>query len=91
MSHLSNAELQEVSAFEDDLSADDASGGIGHEASDREGADALAAAGFSDEADGFALVDVEVDAVDGSDDAEVGVELGLESSDIEQVTCGRGY
>ena len=91
VSHLADAELKEVGAFEDDLSVDDASGGIGHEAGDGEGADALAAAGFSDEADGFALVDVEVDTIDGSDDAEVGVEFGLESSDVEEVTGGRGY
>jgi alkylation response protein AidB-like acyl-CoA dehydrogenase len=68
-------------------------GGIGldlagracHQAHDGERGDALAAAGFADQADGAAAADGEVDAVDRAEQAAVGVEVGAETADLEEL------
>jgi hypothetical protein len=50
----------------------------------RLGGDALAAAALADHADRLALADGDVDAVDGVQPAVVGLEVGLQTLDLEQ-------
>jgi hypothetical protein len=56
-----------------------------HQAEDRERGDGLAAARLAYDPQYLAAVDVEVDPVDGVDDAVAGEEMGLELIDFEQV------
>ena len=58
--------------------------GLGDEPHDRQAGHALAAAGLADETHDLAAVDVEVDAVDGADDAVARVERGPQALDLEQ-------
>src|SRR5207247_7323429 len=50
----------------------------------RQAGDALPAARLADEAHDLSPVDVEVDPVDGSDDAVTGVERGPQALDLEE-------
>src|SRR6476620_3025319 len=54
------------------------------QAHDRQAGDALAGAGLTDDPECLAFLDAEVDAVDGLDDAVVGLEVGLEVVDFEE-------
>ena len=54
------------------------------QAHDGEGGDALAAAGFADDAEDFALVEAEADVFDGGDFAARGLEGGGEVADFKQ-------
>ena len=63
----------------------DLAGRAGDQAHDRERGHALAAAQFADQADGPAAADGKVDAVDGAEEAAVGVEVGPETADLEKL------
>ena len=92
LAQLGLGDLREVLALEQDLAARDPTRGLGDQAHDRVGRDALAAAGLAHDPEGLALGDREVDAVDGLDRAGVGVEVGLEALELEQGlgACWRG-
>jgi hypothetical protein len=83
LAHVVAGKLQEVLAVEEDLARLHPAG-LGHQAHDREAGHALAAAGLPDEAHDLAAVDVEIDAVDGPDDAVPRMERGLEATHLEQ-------
>ena len=82
--HLMAGERHQVAAFEQDLAFDDPARRHGDQFQDRHRRDGLAAAGFADDAERLALVDADVDAVDGPQDAVVGIEVGLQTLDLEQ-------
>src|SRR5258708_6342399 len=82
--HLRGGQAEEVLAVVDDLALHDASGRLRNEPHHAEGGDRLARARLADDAQRLALVDVEVDAVDGAHDALVGEEVRLESFDFEE-------
>ena len=79
----SSETCQQVLTVEQDLAGLDPPG-LRDEPHDRQAGHALAAAGFADEAHDLAAVDVEVDAVDGPDDAVARVERGPQALDLEQ-------
>ena len=83
LAHLVGRDRQQVAAVEDDLAGLDPPG-LGDEAHDRQAGHALAAARFADEAHDLAAVDVEVDAVDGPDDAVARVERRPQALDLEE-------
>ncbi|MNY00831.1 hypothetical protein D3C86_1333400 [compost metagenome] len=87
LAHLGLGEREQVLALEEDLAADDLALGACDEAHDREGGDALAAAGFADDAEDLARLDLEVDAVHRLDDAFLGGEVGLQPGNLEQRFC----
>ena len=70
-------------AVKGDLAADDASW-LRHDAEDRAGGDALAAAAFADHAQRLAVPDLELDTVDRPDGALVQEEVGAQVSDIDK-------
>ena len=76
-------ELQQVRAVEQDLAGLDPARRPTRP-HDRQAGHALAAAGLADEAHDLAAVDVEVDAVDGPDDAVAGVERRPQALDLEE-------
>ena len=89
--HRVLVERREVLAVEDDVRAGlDAAGRV-DELHDRERGDGLAASGLTDDAERAALRDREVDAVDGPDQAAVGLEPGAEVLDREQVAHGLAF
>ena len=83
LAHLLVRDLEQVPAVEQDLAGLDPPG-VGHQAHDRQAGDALAAARFADQPHDLAAIDVEVDAVDGADDAVARVERGAQARDLEQ-------
>src|SRR6185312_5801284 len=89
LAHLRFIETEQVGAFEHDLAADDTAGRIGHQAHDRQRADALAAAGFADDRQCLAALDVEGDVVDGTEQAGTGEEHRLQALYLEHVGVGR--
>src|SRR5437867_8816165 len=84
LAHLGRGQLEEALAPVVDRALDDAAGGLRDQAHDRERRDALAGAGFADDAERLALVDVEIDPINGADDALVGVKVRLQPLDLEQ-------
>jgi hypothetical protein len=82
---LVGRKAEDVAAFEEDRIGLDLAGRARHQAHDGERGDALAAAGFADQADGAATPDGEVDAVDRAEEAAVGVEVGAETADLEEL------
>ena len=82
--HIVHIDFEDVLAVEEDFAGDGASGWVGDEAHQGEGADAFAAAAFAHEAEGFAGEDFVGDVVHGFDDAFVGEEVGLEVFDFKQ-------
>ena len=68
--------------------ADDAAGRRRHQPHDRHGGDRLAGTGFADEAEAFALLDVEVDAADRLVDLAADVELGAQSAHVQHRAVG---
>src|SRR5690606_29504086 len=87
LAHLALALGKEILALEADGAADDLAGRLGDEPDDRHGRDALAAAGFADDAEGLALIQGEADAVDRLDRAPAGEKMRPEIADIQK---GRG-
>ena len=81
--HLGLGELQQILALEAD-GARDLARGLGDQPHQRHGGDRLAAAGFTDDGQRLAFVDVEGDAVDGAVDTLGGTEMGLQILDFEQ-------
>src|SRR5258708_6965806 len=81
--HLALGESQEILCLEADR-ASDLARGLGDEPHERHGGDRLAAAGFTDDGQRLAFVDVEGDAVDGAVDTFGGTEMGLQILDFEQ-------
>ena len=75
----------EFGGFEADASAYDLPLRRLHELHDGEGSDALATAGFADDADNLALRDFEGNAVDRFDDTRIGEEEGVQILDLEDV------
>ena len=82
---LVGGEAEHVAALEQDRVGRDLAGRARHQAHDGERGHALAAAGFADQADGAAATDGEVDAVDRAEQAAVGVEVGAETADLEEL------
>jgi len=82
--HLILGELEEVAALEQDP-AGDVAAVARQQPHDAERGDALATARLTDDAEGAALIDVEVDAVDRLDRAVLGLEVGLEALDPEDL------
>ena len=56
----------------------------GDEAEERVASNRFSTAGFADDADGLAFVEVEGDAIDGADDAVARVEVGFEIGDFQE-------
>src|SRR3981189_1884949 len=82
--HLAWRQWNDVAPLPQDLSAGDASGGHRDELQDGQRGDGLSAAGLADDTNSLAAFDAEIDAVHRVNDALVGVEMGLESLDLEQ-------
>ena len=80
-------QVRQVAAAEGDRAADDA-GRLVEQAHDRLGADALARAGFADDAERLARVKVEADAVDGAHRAGIGQEPGAQVAHLQQRLSG---
>ena len=80
-------ELAQVAALEHDPARDPRVRRPG-QAQDRQVGDALAAARLADDAERLAVLDRERDAVDGLDDAVLGLEAGPEVVDLEQRLTG---
>jgi hypothetical protein len=59
-------------------------GRLGDQLHDAERGHGLAAAGLAHDAEGLPLLDVQIHAVHGTDDALVGEEVGLEVLDVQQ-------
>ena len=81
-------ERDEVDAVEAHRSADDPSGRVGDEAQDRQGRDALAAAGFADDRQRLAAPERKRDAVDGLHQPAARVEVGLQVVDLQHGSLG---
>ncbi len=81
--HLGLGEPQQILSLEADGARDPARG-LGDEPHERHGGDRLAAAGFTDNGQRLAFVDVEGDAVDGAVDTLRRAEMGLQILDFEQ-------
>src|SRR5262249_49991828 len=84
LAHLRGREVQEVAPVVYDLALHDPSGRLRDEPHDTERGDRLARARLAHDAERLALVDEQIDAVDGADDALVGEEMRLESLDFEE-------
>ena len=74
--HLALAELQEITPAVERLAAGDLAGRDGDQAQDRHHGDGFSAAALADDRQGFALVEVEGNAVDGIDRPFRGVKAG---------------
>src|ERR1700682_386016 len=81
--HLALGELQQILSLEAD-GARDLARRLGDEPHQRHRGDRLAAAGFTNNGQGLAFVDMEGDAVDGAVDTLRGTEMGLQILDFEQ-------
>src|SRR3979490_2642972 len=81
--HLAVGELQQILALEADR-ARDLAWGLRDEPHERHGGDRLAAAGFTDDGQRLAFVDMEGDAVDRAVDTLGGAEMGLQILDFQQ-------
>ena len=81
--HLAFGELQQILALEADRTRDLARG-LGDEPHQGHRRDRLAAAGFTDDGQRLAFVDVKGDAIDGPVDTLGGPEMGLQIMDFEQ-------
>src|SRR3982074_1454546 len=81
--HLALGKLQQILSLEADGARDPARG-LGDEPHQRHGGDRLAAAGFTDNGQRLAFVDVEGDAVDGAVDTLRRAKMGLQILDFEQ-------
>ncbi len=81
--HLAVGELQQILSLEADR-ARDLAWGLRDEPHERHGGDRLAAAGFTDDGQRLAFVDMEGDAVDRAVDALRGTEMSLQILDFEQ-------
>src|SRR5712675_2459275 len=81
--HLALGELKQILSLEAD-SARDLARGLGDQPQQRHGGDRLAAAGFTDDGQRLALVDMEGDAVDGAVDTLRRAKMGLQILDFEQ-------
>ena len=84
VAHLGLAVGQQVLPVEADAAALDAPGRLGQQAHEGQAGDALAAAGFADDAERLAFVELEGHAVDGVDGALVRSEANDEILDAEQ-------
>src|SRR5207253_11251417 len=82
--HLGRGELEKVLAAVVDRALDDTAGGRRNQAHDRQRRDALAGARLANNPERLALVDVEIDPVDGADDALVREEVRFQPLDLEQ-------
>src|SRR4029453_8548904 len=89
LAHLGRTEFEQVSPVVGDRALDDAPGRRGDQPHDAECGDALAAPRLTPPPEGLALVDVEVDAVDGTHDPFIREEVGLQPFDLEK-TFGHG-
>jgi hypothetical protein len=89
VSHLPVGQRQEVSRLavdrKGDRTVDDSARRARHQPHQAQGGDALAAARFAHDAEGFAFLDMERDIVDGEDHARAGEELRLEVLHLEDV------
>ena len=74
---------EHVAAVEGDAPLDDLAR-FGNEAEDGQGGYRLARAGLTDDADGLAAIDPEIDAVNRADSAAANEELGLEALDLQE-------
>jgi len=81
--HLAGGQVHEVPAVVEDLSLHDLAGGLRDQLHHAERGHRLAAAGLADHAERLALVDMQVHAVHGADDALVREEVRLEVLDFE--------
>src|SRR5712671_5807813 len=81
--HLALGKLQQILSLEADGARDPARG-LGDEPHQRHRGNRLAAAGFTDNGQRLAFVDVEGDAVDGAVDTLRRTEMGLQILDFEQ-------
>src|SRR5262249_58186136 len=84
--HLFFAELQEITALEDDRAVHDAAGRPLDEPHDRQRGHTLATARLAHERHGLTGVDVPTHAVDGADDTGARYEVGGEGANIEERT-----
>src|SRR5262249_54022155 len=87
--HLFLARPKQVHAVEDDLSADNAPGRIGHEPQDRQTGHALTAAALTHEAERLALIERERHTIDSLDVATIAVEVRLQLLDVEKHVAPR--
>ena len=71
--------------MEADFTVDDFAGRLLEQAHDRTGSDAFAAAAFTDDAEGGLAREVEVDAINGADDALVGEKVGTQITNFKNV------
>ena len=81
--HRRLVEAEQIAALEAHRAVDDAADLGRQQPQDRQRGDALAAAGFADDAERLAGIDREADAVDGARDAVLGEEMRLEPVDGE--------
>ena len=86
--HLVGAQRHQIAAPPQDLAGDDPSGWRRDQLQDRERRDGFAAARFADDAESFAAVDREIDAVDRMHHAVFGREMRLQPAYFEQVLAG---
>jgi hypothetical protein len=82
--HLLAGQCEQVAAPIENSPAGDPSGRARHQSHDGEAGDGLARAGFSHHGERLALVEVEADAVDGSRNTFVALEIHAEVDDLEQ-------
>ena len=78
-------EAEDVAPLEQDRIGLDLAWWARHQAHHGERGHALAAAGLADQSDGAAAPDGEVDAVDRAEEAAVGMEVGAETADLEEL------
>src|SRR5581483_8746996 len=77
-------ELQQIASLEEDLAGHDFSRWIRNETEHAQRRDALSRPGFADQPEHFALVDRQVDAIDGLGHSGFGVEVGSQTTDLQQ-------
>ena len=82
--HLVLGEREEIASFEQDAPVRDASGRLGEEAHDRERRYRFAAAGFADQRDHLARIDLPAHALHGADDAARRDEMHVQVFDRQQ-------
>ena len=82
---LVGREAQHVAAVEQHRIGRDLAGRARDQAHHRQRGHALAAARFAHQPHGLAAADGEVDAVDGAEQAAVGMEVGFEAADLEEL------
>ncbi len=75
---------KQIAAFENGMAADNLSRGLRNEAENCQAGDAFAGTAFADDAERFAGLNIQRNAVDGADDAVVGVKFDAEVVDFEQ-------